>query len=523
MRGLPRALARPLARLWPRTLLGRTVLVLLFGVIASNLMALAVYSGEREDALTSARARQIAEQVATAATALGEAPPAERRHLLRAMRQPGLRLSWSEQPAAEDRLEGWRARLIVDAFRAGLGDGGAERLRLSFGPPPSFARPPGPPAPRAGQDGAGQDGAGQDGAGRDGAGQDGAGRGWSERDDPPGPPHRHRWAATQTPVGPELRLLVGSLRLDDGTWLNFSAPIATVRPFWATPFFLVVLATTGVVLAASVWAVRRATQPLAMFAQAAERLGRDMDAPPLSPGRNQTFPGPLEVERAAHAFNRMQEQLQRFVRQRTQMLAAISHDLRTPLTRLRLRAELIDDEEQQRKTIADLDEMAAMIEAALAFARDQSAVERAGPLDLAVLLQTVCEEAADGGADATYQGPPHAAFVGRPGALKRAFANLVDNAVEYGRAARVGLEAGEGQLCVCIDDDGPGIPEAELERVFEPFARLEGSRSRNTGGVGLGLALVRAAIGAHGGTVTLVNRAQGGLRARVRLPAAGPV
>ena len=258
----------------------------------------------------------------------------------------------------------------------------------------------------------------------------------------------------------------------DGTWLNFAA---TFQPFWATPFFLVILGTTALVLAISVWAVRRATAPLAMFGEAAERLGRDVNAPPL-PAR-----GPLEVERAALAFNLMQERLQKFIRDRTQMLAAISHDLRTPLTQLRLRAELIEDEEQRKKTVADLDEMQGMIEAALSFARNEAEIEKPAALDLAALLQTVCEEAADAGATAEYVGPAHAACFGRPTALKRAFANLVDNAVKYGQRARVRRETASASLTVTSEDNGPGVPARELDRVFEPFYRLETSRSRGHG------------------------------------------
>jgi signal transduction histidine kinase len=254
-----------------------------------------------------------------------------------------------------------------------------------------------------------------------------------------------------------LSVLAGSYRLDDGTWLNFAAPLATFRPFWATPFFLVIVGTTALVLVISVWAVRRATAPLSMFGEAAERLGRDVNAPPLRP---------LEVERAALAFNRMQERLQKFIRNRTQMLAAISQDLRTPLTRLRLRAELIEDEEVERKTVADLDDMQKMIEAALSFARNEAEVEKPAALDLAALLQTVCEEAADAGASAKYLGAAHAACFGRPTALKRAFANLVDNAVKYGERARVTLERASASVVVTIEDDGPGLPTDELERVF---------------------------------------------------------
>ena len=466
-------------RPWPRSLVGRTVLVLLLGVLVSNVIGVAVYSGERLDVLTSTRGRQIAEQVATAVATLNDAPEQDRRRLLRSMRQPGLRLFWSNRPYPMQDADGWRGRLIRKAFLAEFGTTETDRLRLSIGVPS------GPPP--FGGDGGDEDVPRQRGP---------------------------RWRAQAVPAlgVTELSMLVGSYRLDDGTWLNFAAPVATFRPFWATPFFLVILGTTALVLAISVWAVRRATAPLSMFGEAAERLGRDVNAPPL-PAR-----GPLEVERAALAFNLMQERLQKFIRDRTQMLAAISHDLRTPLTRLRLRAELIEDEEQRKKTVADVDEMQCMIEAALSFARNEAEVEKPAALDMAALLQTVCEEAADAGATAEYVGPAHAACFGRPTALKRAFANLVGNAVKYGQRARVTLETASASLVVTIEDDGPGVPAGELDRVFEPFYRLETSRSRDTGGAGLGLALVRAAIAAHGGDVVLGNRPEGGLCATVTLP-----
>jgi signal transduction histidine kinase len=252
-----------------------------------------------------------------------------------------------------------------------------------------------------------------------------------------------------------------------------------------------------------------------VFTSAADRLGLDMNAPPL------TEEGPREVRQASHAFNNMQRRLQRFVRDRTQMLAAISHDLRTPITRLKLRAELIEDEQQQKKMLSDLDEMEAMIAATLSFARDEFAHEPRAALDLAALLQTVCDEAADAADAASYDGPARFAFTGRPTALKRAFANLIDNAVKYGAAARVALTVAQGTVSVAIDDDGPGIAEAEFDRVFDPFYRIESSRSRETGGVGLGLAVVRSVVRGHGGDITLANRPEGGLRATVVLPMGG--
>ncbi len=309
-------------------------------------------------------------------------------------------------------------------------------------------------------------------------------------------------------------VLLGAYRLTDGSWLNFAAPFAAFRPFWMTRFFLAIVAATLVVVVISIWAVRRAIQPLSMFAGAAERLGLDVDAPPLPEE------GPREVRLASRAFNEMQGRLRSFVRDRTQMLAAISHDLRTPITRLRLRAEFMEDGEQKDRMLSDLDEIQSMIAATLDFARDDFAGEPRRAFDLAVLLRDICDEFRDVGADVTWEGPAHATQVGAPAALKRAFTNLIGNAVNYGGGGAVSLTVEQGSCRILVEDRGPGLAEADLERVFEPFVRAEGSRSRETGGVGLGLAITRSIVRGHGGDVTLANRPEGGLRATVVLPAA---
>jgi hypothetical protein len=274
------------------------------------------------------------------------------------------------------------------------------------------------------------------------------------------------------------------------------------------------LAAIGLTL----WAVRRLTRPVRDLAAAADRLGRDVNAPPLPEN------GPTEVATAARAFNTMAERIRRFVGDRTQMLAAIGHDLKTPITRLKLRAELMDDDEQRRKVLSDLEEMEGMIAATLAFARDDAAAEPSVPLDLAALCRTVLDEAADTKPEMAeaiaYEGPEHLTVKARPMALKRALANLVGNAVAYGNAARLRLaQAAPGQLRIAIEDDGPGVPEDELEGVFQPFRRLETSRNRETGGTGLGLPIARNILRAHGGDVVLRNRDGGGLTALATLPA----
>lgn len=311
-----------------------------------------------------------------------------------------------------------------------------------------------------------------------------------------------------------------SLRLPDGPWLNLRIHLPPPRPWHSETFLAAFAVMTAAAALLTLWAVRRLTRPVRDLAEAADRLGRDVNAPPLPET------GPAEVATAAHAFNTMAGRIRRFVGDRTQMLAAIGHDLRTPITRLRLRAEFMEDDEQRRKMLADLDEMEAMVAATLAFARDENAAEPTAPLDLAALVRTVLDEAADARPDLAedaiaYEGPEHWTVQARPVALKRAIANLVGNALAYGGAARARLAppAGRGgALRLLIEDDGPGIPPEELERVFQPFRRLEGSRNRETGGTGLGLPIARNIFRAHGGDVVLRNRGGGGLVAEATLP-----
>lgn len=308
-----------------------------------------------------------------------------------------------------------------------------------------------------------------------------------------------------------------SMRLPDGDWLNVQVAMPPPRPWHSATFLVAFVLMTAAAVLLILGAVARLMRPVRLLAAAADRLGRDVNAAPLDEG------GPSEVATAARAFNQMAARIRRFVADRTQMLAAIGHDLRTPITRLRLRAEFMEDDEQRRKMLADLDEMEKMIAATLTFARDDAAAEPASPLDLAALCRTVADEAADAQPELAeaiaYDGPERLTVRARPVAMKRAVANLVSNALAYGGAARIGLSRGDGGMVrMVVEDDGTGIPEAELEAVFAPFRRLEGSRNRETGGTGLGLTITRNILRAHGGDVVLQNRPQGGLRAVATLP-----
>ncbi len=313
--------------------------------------------------------------------------------------------------------------------------------------------------------------------------------------------------------------VVASLRLpDDSAWLiittRFIPPAPWHSPGFATAFIAMFLLGAPLIL----WAVQHLTAPIRTLSSAAEQLGRDVTNAPALPED-----GPAEIAAAAIAFNTMAARIRRFIDDRTFLLTAIGHDLRTPITRLKLRTEFLDDEEQQAKFRADLDELEAMVAATLAFGRDVAQSEGMAPIDLATLLRTLLDEAADAEPEASgrlsYSGLEHLTVRARPLALKRALINLIGNALKYGGAARVRLAVERNSLArVDIEDDGPGIPTGELERVFEPFRRIESSRNRETGGTGLGLAIARNAIRAHGGEIMLANRASGGLIASVTLP-----
>jgi signal transduction histidine kinase len=300
-------------------------------------------------------------------------------------------------------------------------------------------------------------------------------------------------------------------------WLTIVTPSNPPAP-WRSPGFATAFIVMTVLGAAMiVWAVRHLTTPVRTLAGAAERLGRDVINAPNLPES-----GPSEIVTAAVAFNTMASRIRRFVQDRTFLITAIGHDLRTPITRLKLRAEYMEDDEQRLKMLADLDEMESMVAATLAFGRDIATSEAVARLDLAVLLRTILDEAADGDPDhasaLSYSGPEHLPVQARPLSLKRALTNLIGNALKYGDAAKVSLETPQPQqVHIHIDDAGPGIAAPDVATVFEPFRRLETSRNRETGGSGLGLSIARNIIRAHGGDITLINQPRG-LRATVTLP-----
>lgn len=302
------------------------------------------------------------------------------------------------------------------------------------------------------------------------------------------------------------------LKLQSKDWLRVegNAP----KEIFAWPLHLLGnLALMLTVVLVLIWyATRMTVRPLTRLAQAAHGLGESLHQAPLPED------GPSEVRDAARAFNTMQQRIRQDIEERERFLAAVSHDLRTPVTRLRLRSELLKDEQLRERNLHDLDEMQQMLTGALDFLRGKMVEEVVSPLDAVALLESLVDDQTEAGHEVTLTTPASARIKGRPQALRRAIGNMIDNALKYGQRAHIELQANDDGVRVIVEDEGPGLPEAELDKVFEPFYRVESSRNRETGGVGLGLAIVRQIARKHGGDVTLSNRPGGGVRAVLWLP-----
>jgi len=466
----------PWQRWLPRTLFGRLVLVLAGGLLVAQLLSAAINVAERDRLLSHSFGMQPAQRIADVVRLLDGLGADERQRVVAVLRVPPLVLSLPSAPLeTADDAPNWYAQMFASRLRAVLGDERAVNVEAREG---WIAPPPG--AGSAGM--------------RPGHAY-GGGPGMMAR----GP-------------GAAMPLLRTEVALRDGSWARFETELPAPQQAlpWRLALTLAVLLAS--VLALSFVAVRWVVRPLQRLTAAAEALGRDLKRPPLPED------GPLEVQQAARAFNTMQQRLAAFIDERTRMLTALSHDLKTPLTRMRLRADLLDDDEQRLRFESDLKEMEAMVTETLEFMRGLGGNEPRQPVDLVAVLRSLQADNAAMGRSVVIDGDAAAPFDGMPSLLKRALANLIDNAVLYGGRATVEVRDAGETLTLAIADNGPGMPEAELERVFEPFYRLEASRSRATGGTGLGLGIARNILRLHGGDVVLRNRAVGGLEAVVTLP-----
>ncbi|WP_298811566.1 ATP-binding protein [uncultured Sphingomonas sp.] len=309
-------------------------------------------------------------------------------------------------------------------------------------------------------------------------------------------------------------LVTGGMQLQDGSWVYFRtlAPLSGIS-FAAERIALALIPAIALMVLAGV-ALRRSFRPLRMLAAAADRVGHGAVEPV-------EVDGPGEVRRVISAFNDMQERIRALIAGRTQALAAVGHDLRTPLARLHLRTESLPRDETREAILHDVAEMEAMITSLLAFLGGADP-EAPSMVDLAVLCETVIDDAADRGADARYEGPDHLELRVRRLAIKRAMTNLVENALHYGSSVTLTLAReerhGGADVVIRVCDNGPGIPEDKLREVLEPFVRLDPARGRDTVGFGLGLSIVAKAVADEGGTLTLSNRDEGGLEACILLP-----
>jgi signal transduction histidine kinase len=306
-------------------------------------------------------------------------------------------------------------------------------------------------------------------------------------------------------------LVAGGLSLPDGSWLYFST--RAIGETWVLTIGRVVLALVPAValLVVGGLLIRRTLKPLGTLAHAAGRFGTGEEI-------ILTEAGTGEVRRVIRAFNEMQNRIHNLIADRTQALAAVGHDLRTPLSRLQLRIEAVDEPELRDALGGDVAEMEAMVASLLAYLGGETDPEAPVRTDLAVLLATAADDFADRGFPVRYEGPEHCEMAIRPMGLKRAIGNLIDNAIHYGGKADISLAVEGDRVAIRVEDEGPGIPEDQMEAALTPFTRLDPARGRNTLGLGLGLAIVLRAVEHEGGTLRLINRSTGGLCAEIMLP-----
>lgn len=496
--GASGASPRGLDRVLPRSLFGRLLLVLGAGLLVAQLLSAWINAAERDRLVSGHFGMQSAQRVADVVQLLDGLGDAERQRLLSLFRAPPLVLTLGTAPRLpEAAAQGWRMQLFAQRLRVALGDARPVRLfeREADAATPARAMAEGAPA-----------------------------RPW--RGPPPGAEAEALARMREHMAGGMGRGMMGvgpgglgmqiEVQLRDGSWAAFDTELPEAPQALPLRLALSLLVLLATVLGLSFVAVRWVVRPLQQLTRAAQALGEDLNRPPLPEA------GPREVQHAARAFNTMQSRLSAFINDRARVLTALSHDLKTPLTRMRLRADLLDDDEQRLRFEGDLKEMEAMVNDTLAFMRDSGTHPPHQPVDMMALLRALQADNQALGRTLVIDGEVTRPCQGVAALLKRALANLVDNAFLYGGQARVKVEHTPGLLTLRIQDAGPGIAPDELERVFDPFYRLEASRSRATGGSGLGLGIARNTVRAHGGELVLRNLPQGGLEAVVTLPMARP-
>jgi signal transduction histidine kinase len=465
-----------MSRLLPRSLFGQTLLVLLIGLVVSHIAGSWIYSQDRLQAMRAVGGIAVAQRIANLTKLVQESSGESRARIVAALSDQSFHVSISPDPAidAASDEDVQVTEVIKNALIDQLSLGATQQPQVFTARPVRRMFGIGPPM-----------------------------RGYG--------PMMHDHVGFGPFAG--FRDLQVAIPLTDGDWLTFAAGLPQGGPSFSRQFPISMAVMAVIILAVSIWVVRRVTAPLAALSSAAERLGGDLNAPPMPET------GTIETRQASRAFNTMQARLRVLIETRTRLLAAVSHDLRTPLTLLRLRIENVEDPAERDKMLSTIAEMESMIAATLQFARDEATAEAFRRTDLTALLDSVVDDMADAGIPVTMEPAEPAIRNCQPAALKRALTNLIDNAVKYGDRARTAIRTTPQAVEITIDDDGPGIPQNELARVVEPFYRVEASRSRDTGGIGLGLAIALSLVQGNKGSLTLSNRPEGGLRACINLPA----
>jgi signal transduction histidine kinase len=474
-------------RILPKSLFGRLALILFSGLLLAQLVGFALQFRDHGERLFQASGLYSAERMAEIVRLLDDAGHTERERLVAILNVPPMRVSLTTPawPVQDQTSESWPVIQFRQRLLHQLGNDYPLHVAVSDQPNEVVMPDMGGPEGRHMRHMQGM-----------GMGQ-GMGKGMG---------------MGMAMMSSDSFAFLAQVKLQDGTWVTFENPVTDEALTDYYPLLLTLAILLAAVLLVSLFAVRWVTRPLSMLAQAADNLGGDINQPPLSET------GPTEARHAAHAFNTMQVRLKRFIEDRARLLTAISHDLKTPITRMRLRAEMLDDDEIRQSFTRNLDEMQAIATETLDFLRADDAHETLQPVDVCALLETLGDDAAELGQKIEIASCQLQPYPARPFALKRCIGNLVTNAIQYGENVRVSASNTDETLMITVTDSGPGIPEEQLELVFEPFYRLETSRSRETGGTGLGLSIARNIALSHGGDLRLVNNPKGGLTAILSLP-----
>lgn len=476
-------------KLLPRSLFSRLIIVFLIGLIVAQGLSWAIMLQDRGEYLSRASGVQSVRRIADTVILFDTVNHSERERLVKLLNSPSMRIWITSQPpktlpglVEKDAANSPQSAMFTSVLQRVLGRD--RDIRLFILESASNASPDGADPYRGGV--------------RSRSNASAAGVHVHT------PQAFHRAHASAS--------VVAQIRLEDGNWAIFDSQLQADATTWPYRVLMSVLVLLLAVVLLAVVGVRWVTRPLKRFAEAATELGKNIDRPPLPET------GPVEVAQAARALNGMQSRLSRYLQDRTRILAAMSHDLKTPITRMRLRAELLDDEPIKEKFTRDLSELEAMVSGTLDFMRGFEANEPMQRLDINTLLESLQADAGEVGDVVEIDGEATMPYLCRPQALKRCLSNLLENAVKYGQAAHVLVTQRADSLHIVISDQGPGVPPDELERLFEPFYRLESSRNRDHGGTGLGLTIARSIAEQHGGTLVLKNGINKGLECHLDLP-----